>query len=203
MTEKTLTAERREKFEKVLIDFKVCPYDYATRPASIDPWLDSLVAALVDASLSRTERAKEGNQGEQHPELFRGDFRVYPEHLWGVAECLRDRWMFVLPDKPQKPTKKEKGDYTKFCAAMESIKISCGEFGVKALEVTHDKWRAAFKDGIAPYTVAQPTSLINVVAATAREMREAGVPREEKRKEYQKVVVVEEPTVPNPGRIQL
>jgi hypothetical protein len=69
--------------------------------------------------------------------------------------------------------------------------------------VTHEKWRAGFKNGIAPYEIAQPTSLINVVASTAREMREAGVPREEKRKEYQKVVVVEEPTVPNPGRIQL
>jgi len=41
------------------------------------------------------------------------------------------------------------------------------------------------------------------VAWTARGMREAGVPREEKRKEYQKIVVVEEPTIPNPGRIQL
>jgi hypothetical protein len=115
---------------------------------------------------------KEEPQDEVMKVLFRGDYHDFPEHLWDIARCLRDTWLFVLPDKPQKSTKKAKSQYALFCLSMEDIKTSCAEHGVKALEETHTKWRAAFKDGIAPYTVATPASLINVVAATAREMRE-------------------------------
>lgn len=140
--------------------------------------------SLADASISRSEIAgeyktdadKEAEARKFNAPVFRGDWRDYPEHLHKIAECLRDVWMFVLPEKPQKANRKTaKSKYAFFIMSMESIRESCGEFGVKALEETHKKWRAGFKNGIAPYAVATPQSLVNMVASTAREMRESGI----------------------------
>jgi len=174
MTPKTITAERREKFERVLLKFKVCPYDYATHPVSLESWLQSLISELVEASLSRSERATDETAAEYNTELFKGDWREYPEHLHETARVLRDVWNFVLPAKPQKKTKEfSKGKYSAFVYAMEQVKLSCGEQGVeKVLTALHDDWIKGFKNGLAPYTIAQPTSLINVAAGKAREMRE-------------------------------
>jgi len=112
---------------------------------------------------------------EYNAELFKGDWREYPEHLQETARVLRDVWNFVLPAKPQKKTKEfSKGAYKMFCFSMEQVKQSCGEFGVeKVLTALHEDWKNGFKGGIAPYTIAQPTSLVNVAAGKAREMRDS------------------------------
>jgi len=169
MTRQTLTAERRDKFEIILRE-----------EGLFDLWKDSIVYELIDrlvlASLSRTERATDETAAEYNAELFRGDWREYPEHLHETARILRDVWKFVLPAKPQKKVKEfSKGAYGMFCYSMEKIKQSCGEFGVeRVLTALHEDWVNSFKDGIAPYTIAQPTSLVNVANGKAREMRESG-----------------------------
>lgn len=183
MTPKTLTQERKQKFSDVLSKYLsnfVISHEDANK----------LLDELVEASKSRSEIAgeyktlgadlekaeKEAEARKFNAPVFRGDWRDYPEHLHKIAECLRDVWMFVLPEKPQKANRKTaKSKYAFFIMSMESIKESCGEFGVKALEETHKKWRAGFKNGIAPYAVATPQSLVNMVASTAREMRESGI----------------------------
>jgi hypothetical protein len=107
---------------------------------------------------------------EYNAELFRGDYRDYPEHLWEYARVLRDTWMFRLPEKPHK--KKSKGQYAFYVMALDAIKDACAEFGTEVLVKVHTEWKARFRDGIAPYTIAQPTSLINVCAGKARELRD-------------------------------
>lgn len=190
----TLARERKAKFSAILAKHL---YNVPMLPQEAE----ELVNELVEASLSRTERKQEEPQDKVMASLFRGEYRDYPEHLWKIAECLRDVWMFRLPDKPNKTNKKDKSQYALYINAMEQIQISCAEFGIKPLVETHTKWRAAFKDGIAPYTVAQPTSLINVVAATAREMREligtSSNPRPETKKFEPEP---EDKFVPMPGR---
>jgi len=107
--------------------------------------------------------------------LFRGDFHDYPEHLWGIAETLRDVWKFNLPSKPQKKSSRaDKSQYGFYCQAMDAIKDACGEFGADVMVKVHADWKSKFRDGIAPYTVAQPSSLIHVCAGKARELREGG-----------------------------
>ena len=170
MTPQTLSSERREKFYQILREHSVYGCSHYS-PDDYDKRNRELARILAEAARSRTEIQAEEPADESMKTLFGGDWRDYPEHLWPYAKVLRDVWKFNLPDKPQKKAKK--GPYSMFIMAMEEIRQNCGEFGVKALEVTHEKWRAGFKDGIAPYTVAQPTSLINVVSATAREMRDS------------------------------
>lgn len=170
----TLDRERRQKFDKIILAWiadSPAITDVTGDESLLSEETEKLAALLVVAARSRTEIQAEEPADESMKTLFGGDWRDYPEHLWPYAKVLRDVWKFNLPDKPQKKAKK--GPYSMFIMAMEEIRQNCGEFGVKALEVTHEKWRAGFKDGIAPYTVAQPTSLINVVSATARELRES------------------------------
>lgn len=182
MTPKTLRQERIQKFDDIVADW-IAESPAVTDVTGDDELLEAeikrLCELLADASISRSEIAGEYKTDERpemvNAELRRGDWREYPEHLHEVAKCLRDTWMFVLPEKPQKANRKtSKSQYALFIMAMEQIKQSCGEFGIKPLEETHKKWRAGFKDGIAPYTIARPTSLINVTNATALEMRQAG-----------------------------
>jgi len=59
----TLARERRQKFSEILVQFKVSPYDYEETPVNIAAWLDELTDALVEASISRTERKTDEVQG--------------------------------------------------------------------------------------------------------------------------------------------
>jgi len=122
----------------------------------------------------RKRQKKRPTPEEYNADVMRGDYNDYPEHVREYAKVLRDVWMFTLPPKPKTKGKKssEKGKYAFFIMSLESIKQSCAEFGTDVLVKLHADWRAAFRDGIAPYTIAQPTSLINVAAGKAREMRE-------------------------------
>jgi len=86
---------------------------------------------------------------------------------------------------------------------MEAIKQSCAEFGADVLVKVHADWKAGFKNGLAPYTVAQPTSLVNMCAAKARELREA--PEQKSESPIYKPYVPEDETkfVPAPTRLKL
>ena len=133
---------------------------------------DSLNESEITAE-NTTENASlhtDEDQGEYNTELFRGDYRDYPQSVQEIARVLRDTWKFSLPEKPQK---KSKGQYGFYIQAMEAIKQSCAEFGADVLVKVHADWKAGFKNGLAPYTVAQPTSLVNMCAAKARELRDA------------------------------
>lgn len=163
----TLTRERKQKFEAILIEEGIYPTSREDR--------ERIINKLAEASLSRSERKMDEGKGEYEPniEVMRGDWREYPEHLHETARVLRDIWKFVLPHKPQKGNK-EKSSYKMFIVAMEQIKQNCGEFPVTdVLTKLYTKWKSEFKDGIAPYTIAQPTSLINVTAGIARDMRDS------------------------------
>jgi hypothetical protein len=157
MTLKTLRKERKEKFIAILMKYYVGVND-------------GVLNELLDAAESRTERKTDEAQGEYNVELFRGDWRQYPEHLHKIAEVLRDTWKFVLPEKPKKG--EGKGQYKFYVMAMDALKQACAEFGENVLIQVHTDWRAGFKGGIAPYTVAQPSSLVNMANAKARELRE-------------------------------
>jgi len=158
----TLRRELRMKIKQVLIDADVLDVDNCG-------WL---IDKLTDATLSVSaiaKRATDEDQAEYNTELFRGDYRDYPQSVQEIARVLRDTWKFSLPEKPQK---KSKGQYGFYIQAMEAIKQSCAEFGADILVKVHTDWKAGFNNGLAPYTVAQPTSLVNMCAAKARELRE-------------------------------
>lgn len=161
-----LRRELRKKFEDVLSGFS----DKLTLPER-EPLAEMLADAALEVS-GIAKRKTDEEPGQYNAELFRGDWRDYPENLWKIAETLRDVWMFRLPAKPHK--KNDKGQYALYIQSMTAIKDACAEFGESVLVKVHADWKAKFKDGIAPYTVAQPTSLINVCAGKARELREAG-----------------------------
>ncbi len=160
MTPKTLAKERREKFEAVL----------SCLGKLTQAEVEATAALLVEAAQSRTEAQQEETPEEYNVEVFRGDFREFPEHLWEFAKVLRDVWMFRLPPKPK--TKSEKGQYAMWCLMMDNVKQACGEFGSDVLVKVHADWKAGFRGAIAPYTVAQPSSLVNPCSGKAREMRE-------------------------------
>jgi hypothetical protein len=104
--------------------------------------------------------------------LFKGDYRVYPQHLWDVAKALQVHWGFALPEKPRKP--KKGSGYTEFCDAMEGLKTAAAEFNAAdLLKAVRDDFVAYMKkhNGIAPFTVGKPYALITSVGAKAREMR--------------------------------
>jgi len=165
----TLTRERRKKFEAIICQSEI----YMQCRLGIDELaleLEELVNKLAEAAESRTERKTDEQQGEYNVEVFRGDWRQYPEHLHKIAEVLRDTWKFVLPDKPNKG--EGKGKYKYYVMAMDDLKQACAEFGADVLVQVHADWRAGFKNGLAPYTVAQPSSLVNMALAKARELRE-------------------------------
>lgn len=169
---KTLTAERKEKFLEILEKW------YQDNPPTQEAteFNENVANELVAASFSRSERQAGKDSEEANVELMRGDWRVYPEHLHGIAKALRDVWMFTLPERPKK--KSDKSHYGFYVSAMEDIKIACAEFGVKVLEDLHADWRAGFKNGLAPYTIPHPNSLVNVAAGKAREMRENVAPQQ-------------------------
>lgn len=156
----TLRRERRTKFEAIL----------SALGKLTQAEVESTAELLADAAESRTERKTEEVQGEYNVELFRGDWREYPEHLHKIAEVLRDTWKFVLPEKPRKG--EGKGKYKYYVMAMDDLKQACAEFGADVLVQVHADWKAGFKNGLAPYTVAQPSSLVNMALAKARELRE-------------------------------
>ena len=160
----TLRRELRKKFEDILSNFS----DKLTLPER-EPLADLLADAALSVS-AIAKRATDEDQGEYNTELFRGDYRDYPQSVQEIARVLRDTWKFSLPEKPQK---KSKGQYGFYIQAMEAIKQSCAEFGADVLVKVHADWKAGFKNGLAPYTVAQPTSLVNMCAAKARELRDA------------------------------
>lgn len=159
----TLRRELRKAFEETLSRFsdKLSMEDRSV--------LAEVLAedALAVAGISKRAQDLAG----PNVELFRGDFHEYPDHLWTIAECLRDVWMFSLPDKPQKG--KGKGPYSFYILAMDDIRNACGEFDtVEILKEVHKNWKAGFENGLAPYTVAQPSSLINVCRAMAIQKRQ-------------------------------
>lgn len=170
MTPKTL---RQERIEKV---FEILESAYQDNPKKEEASIYNKEKAIliVDNTFSRTE-LRTDEPASYNAEVIRGDWRDYPEHLHKIAECLRDLWMFSLPSKPSKINKKDSSKYKMFILAMEQIKESCAEFGIEALIKTHGKWIDGFNGGIAPYTIAQPTSLINPVAGTVIEMRNGKV----------------------------
>lgn len=163
----TLTRERRQKFLEILEKF------YQDNPPSQDATEHNKMVAdmLVEASISRAEKAEE-TAAQYNAPLFLGNPEDYPEHLREIAFILRDVWNFKLPSKPRKGSKK--GQYGFYCQSMDALYDACGEFGADILTKVHADWRAGFKNGIAPYTVAQPSSLINMANAKARELREGG-----------------------------
>jgi len=165
----TLARQRREKFLEILEKYEAYPRT-GMELETVAEWRKEVAAALADASASRTELATDETPEEYNVEMFRGDFREFPEHLWEFAKVLRDVWMFRLPPKPKK--KSEKGQYAMWCLMMDNVKQACGEFGADVLVKVHADWRAGFKGAIAPYTVAQPSSLVNPCSGKAREMRE-------------------------------
>jgi len=162
----TLRRERKQKFFNILEKW----YQDNPPTAEASKFNFEVAEILADASMSRAERATDEDQGEYNTELFRGDYRDYPQSVQEIARVLRDTWKFSLPEKPQK---KSKGQYGFYIQAMEAIKQSCAEFGADVLVKVHADWKAGFKNGLAPYTVAQPTSLVNMCAAKARELRDA------------------------------
>ena len=176
----TLTRERKQKFSAILDD----NWDLI-HSCEKEGVIKKLSELLADASLSRTERATDEDQGEYNTELFRGDYRDYPQSVQEIARVLRDTWKFSLPEKPQK---KSKGQYGFYIQAMEAIKQSCAEFGADVLVKVHADWKAGFKNGLAPYTVAQPTSLVNMCAAKARELRDSKPESQPEAKQFPKMV---------------
>lgn len=165
MTPQTLRKERRRKFESIL----------SMLGKLTQAEVEATAELLADAAESRTERAEhktDETPEDYNVELFRGDFREYPEHLWEIAKTLRDVWMFRLP--PKSKIKKEKGQYAMYCLMMDNVKQACGEFGADVLVKVHADWKAGFRGAIAPYTVAQPSSLVNPCSGKAREMRDSG-----------------------------
>ncbi len=162
----TLRRERKQKFYNILEKW------YQDNPPTEDAAKFNFHVAeiLADASMSRAELATDEDQGEYNTELFRGDWREYPERIHKIAETLRDVWKFTLPPKPAKG--EGKGQYAFYIQSMDAIKQSCAEFGADVLVKVHADWKAGFKNGLAPYTVAKPTSLVNMCAAKARELRE-------------------------------
>lgn len=174
----TLRRERIQKFRELCEKYNVTFYPHPNTIKESDEKMESFVQALADASISRSERTDDLTDAEReqiareyNAPVFRGDYRDYPEHLHEVARVLRDVWMFKLPEKPRKGSKKS--EYAFWIMAMEQIRESCLEFGIQTLEKAHEKWRAGFKDGLAPFTVATPQSIVKWVASVALEMRQA------------------------------
>ena len=157
----TLKRERRQKFEAILNNFS----DKLTQAE-----IEATAELLAEAAESRSERKTDETAAEYNVELMRGDVNDYPEHLREIAKVLRDTWLFALPPKTKGKMGKQYGFYV---SSMDSLKQSCAEFGADVLIKLHADWRAGFKNGIAPYTIANPQSLVNVASGKAREMREA------------------------------
>ncbi len=141
------------------------------------------------------EKKTDQTAAEYNVELMRGDVNDYPEHLREIAKVLRDTWQFVLPPKTKGKIGKQYGFYI---SSMDSLKQSCAEFGADVLVKLHADWRAGFKNGIAPYTIANPQSLVNVASGKAREMRE--VKSAPSPKTYDPAAEVEPEYVPAPPR---
>lgn len=158
----TLKRERRQKFEEILNNFS----DKLTQAE-----IEATAELLAEAAESRSERKTDETAAEYNVELMRGDVNDYPEYLREIAKVLRDVWLFRLPPKPK--GKSEKGQYGFYISSMDILKQSCAEFGADVLVKLHVDWRAGFKNGIAPYTIASPQSLVNVASGKAREMRES------------------------------
>ncbi len=163
----TLKRERRQKFREI-IRKAVYAY-YKTYMDEVE--VERIADELAEAAESRSERKTDETAAEYNVELMRGDVNDYPEHLREIAKVLRDTWLFRLPEKPK--GKKTKGQYQFYVSSMDNLKQSCAEFGADVLVKLHADWRAGFKNGIAPYTIANPQSLVNVASGKAREMREA------------------------------
>lgn len=125
----------------------------------------------LEEELERKEREREKEKERTENILFRGDFHEYPERLWDIAEHLRDIWKFVLPERGR--GRKEKTKYQFWVMAMDDLKATCGEFGVSTLmEVRKDFENFMWEhNGVAPFTVAGPQSLVNVANAKAAWMR--------------------------------
>jgi hypothetical protein len=172
----TLTRERRQRFEAIILSSELYAMAEEDQFAGKEERINAvkvLAYALADAAASRTELKTDETPEDYNVEVFRGDFREYPEHLWEVARVLRDTWMFRLPPKPKK--KSEKGQYGMYCLMMDNVKQACGEFGADVLVKVHADWKAGYKGAIAPYTVAQPSSLVNPCSGKARELRDKAV----------------------------
>lgn len=177
----TLTRERKQKFSAILEE----QWGFI-HSCEKDAVIEKLAEILADASMSRAELATEETAEEYNVDLFRGEYKDYPQSVQEIARVLRDTWKFTLPAKPQKQNKK--GQYGFYIQAMESIKQSCAEFGADVLVKVHADWKAGFKNGLAPYTVAQPTSLVNMCAAKARELRDGQPETQPEPKQFPKMV---------------
>ena len=178
----TLRRGLKLKFENILKHEAIFCSDGLECESPYKENYERLSELLVDAvmGISGIARKTDEMAGEYNVELFRGDYKDYPQSVQEIARVLRDTWMFSLPSKPHK---KSKGQYAFYIQAMEAIKQNCAEFGVEVLIKVHADWKNGFKNGLAPYTVAKPTSLVNMCAAKARELREANNRLVEKKKD--------------------
>ena len=85
----------------------------------------------------------------------------WPEDTW---DALLTLWVIYN----MKPSSRKKAFWIN---GIRDLLEACGEFGLEILEEVHREWRAKFKKGIAPYTVASPGSLVEVARAKAAEKR--------------------------------
>lgn len=95
-------------------------------------------------------------------------YAQYPERLRPVIERMESKWHFRAP-----MGKKKSGQYAFWVESCDEILAACAEFGVELLDGVRADWEGYMSKhgGCAPYTVANPKSLINAVYAKAAQVR--------------------------------
>ena len=88
---------------------------------------------------------------------------TWPEDTWDSLLLLWELFKLKPPSR-----KKQKAFWIQ---GIRDLIDAAGEFGVRILEDVNKEWRSKFDNGVAPYTVAGPQSLVKAVMAKAAEKR--------------------------------
>ena len=117
-----------------------------------------------EAYLERIARATFRGLSRQHLE------DDWPEDVRSLIMDIRDIWGLTPPRK----TKSKNSQYGYWIASARDLLDACGDVPYKevllALRKSYDKYKAEH-EGVPPYTIASPNSLVNVARAQAGEMR--------------------------------
>lgn len=71
--------------------------------------------------------------------------------------------------KLRPPSRKKQKAF--WIAGIRDLMDATGEYGTKLLAEVNTEWRGKFENGVAPYTIAGPESLVKVTRAKAAEKR--------------------------------
>lgn len=95
----------------------------------------------------------------------------YPDDIRELCFEFCKLYHFTAPDKPKKTAKSQ---YSFWILSLTDLKTAGGEFGISALREQRKDFEEYMKEhnGVAPFTVSSPQSLVNAVRGKAALMRD-------------------------------